>query len=126
VSLKVKDEIDFATFDNLMEEDGNVIYELSCLASNIKKEIIQVLDYFLSFLKKCEERKAYNILSLMLDYAFKTLCLVSSLIGREQGKAIVEEYDKNLYFLCFSNVIIICIHWLNLKGVLLIQGLKRT
>jgi hypothetical protein len=52
MSLKFKDEIDFATFDNLMEEDGNVAYELSCLASNIKKEVIQVLDYFLSFLKK--------------------------------------------------------------------------
>jgi len=46
-SLKFKDEIDSATFDNLMEEDGNVVYELSCLASNIKKEIIQVLDHFL-------------------------------------------------------------------------------
>ncbi len=32
--------------DNLMEEDANVVYELSCLASNIKKEIIQVLDFF--------------------------------------------------------------------------------
>ncbi len=125
MSLKFKDEIDYATFDNLMEEDGNVVYELSCLASNIKKEIIQVLDYFLSFLKKNEERKTHNMFSLMLDYRFKTLHLVSSLIGREQGKAIIEEYDKNLYFLCFSNVIIICIHWLNLKEVL-IKGLKRT
>jgi hypothetical protein len=40
MSLKFKGEIDFATFDNLMEEDGNVVYELSCLASNIKKEVI--------------------------------------------------------------------------------------
>ncbi len=40
MNLKFKDEIDFATFDNLMEEDGNVVYELSCLASNIKKEVI--------------------------------------------------------------------------------------
>jgi hypothetical protein len=39
-SLKFKGEIDFATFDNFMEEDGNVVYELSCLASNIKKEVI--------------------------------------------------------------------------------------
>ncbi len=51
MSLKFKDEIDFATFDNLMEKDGNVIYELSCLASNIKKDVVQVLDFFLSFLK---------------------------------------------------------------------------
>jgi hypothetical protein len=36
--LKSKDEIDFATFDNLMKEDGNVVCEFSCLASNIKKK----------------------------------------------------------------------------------------
>jgi hypothetical protein len=46
MSLKFRDEIDSATFDNLMEEDGNVAYELSCLASNIKSEVIQVLDFF--------------------------------------------------------------------------------
>jgi hypothetical protein len=81
-----------------MEKDGNVVYELSCLASNIKKEIIQVLDSFLSFLKKYEERKAYNMPSLMLDLRFKTFCLMSSLIGHEQGKAIVEEYGKKNLF----------------------------
>jgi hypothetical protein len=52
MNLKFRDEIDSTTFDNLMEEDGNVTYELSCLASNIKKEVIQVLDSFLSTLKK--------------------------------------------------------------------------
>jgi hypothetical protein len=46
MSLNFKDEIDYATFDNLMEEDGNVVYELSCLASKIKKEVVQVLDSF--------------------------------------------------------------------------------
>jgi stress response protein SCP2 len=51
-SLKFRDEIDFITFNNLMEKDGNVVYGLSCLASNIKKEVIKVLDSFLSFLKK--------------------------------------------------------------------------
>ncbi len=54
MNLKFRDEIDSTTFDNLMEEDGNVTYELSCLASNIKKEVIQVLDSFLSTLKKWE------------------------------------------------------------------------
>jgi hypothetical protein len=49
MSLKFKDEIDFATFDNLMEEDGNFVYEFSCLASNTKKEVVQVLDLFLLF-----------------------------------------------------------------------------
>ncbi len=58
MNLKFKDEIDYVTFDNLMEEDGNVIYELSCLASNIKKKVVGVLDSFLSFLKKYEERES--------------------------------------------------------------------
>jgi len=34
----------------------------------------------------------------MLDPRFKTLHLVSSFIGREQGKAIVEKYDKKYLF----------------------------
>jgi hypothetical protein len=34
----------------------------------------------------------------MLGPRFKTLRLVSSFIGREKGKAIVEEYDKNSLF----------------------------
>ncbi len=46
MNLKFKDEIDSITFENLMEEDGNVIYELSCWALNIKK-VVQVLDLFL-------------------------------------------------------------------------------
>jgi hypothetical protein len=66
------------------------------------------------------------MLPLMLDPMFKAFHLVSSLIDHEQGKAIVEKYDKKLCFLCFKNVIIICIHWLNLKGVLLMKRLKRT
>jgi len=58
--LKFRDEIDFTTFDNLMGEGGNVVYELSRLASNIKKEVIHVLDSFLSF-QKNEEIKAHNM-----------------------------------------------------------------
>jgi hypothetical protein len=38
MSPKFKDEIDFTTFDNLMEEDENVVYELACLASNTPKK----------------------------------------------------------------------------------------
>jgi hypothetical protein len=30
----------------------------------------------------------------MFNLIFKTFCLVSSFIGLEQGKAIVEEHDK--------------------------------
>jgi hypothetical protein len=51
ISLKFKNEIDFTTFDNLMEEDANVVPELSCLVSNIR-----VLNCFLSFFKKYEKQ----------------------------------------------------------------------
>jgi hypothetical protein len=38
------------------------------------------------------------MLPFMLDLRLKTLHLVSSLIGGEQGKTIVEEYDKKSLF----------------------------
>jgi hypothetical protein len=38
------------------------------------------------------------MLSLILDPRFKTFYLVSSLIGYEQGKAIVEKYDQKSLF----------------------------
>ncbi len=38
------------------------------------------------------------MLFLLLDPRFKTFHLVSSLIGREQGKVIVEEHDKTYAF----------------------------
>jgi hypothetical protein len=56
MNLKFKGEIDFITFGNLREEDGNVIYELSCLAFDIKKEVVEVLDLFF-FLKKYEKER---------------------------------------------------------------------
>jgi hypothetical protein len=37
--------------------------------------------------------------SLMLDPKSKTFCLVSALIGCEQSKAIVKEYDQKSLFL---------------------------
>jgi energy-converting hydrogenase A subunit M len=54
--------------------------------------------FFSFLLKKTEERKARNMLSLMLDPRFFKNRLVSPLIGHEQGKAIVEEYDKKSLF----------------------------
>jgi hypothetical protein len=76
-----------------MEEDSSVALELICLASNIRKEVCGVLDNFLSFLKKFDERKSHILLVLMLDLRFKSLCLVFSFISRIQRVTIVEEYD---------------------------------
>jgi hypothetical protein len=52
MNIKFRNGIDYATFGNLMREDANVVFELSCLVSNIKKEVVGVLDFFFSFLKK--------------------------------------------------------------------------
>jgi hypothetical protein len=52
MSVKFKDEINYIASDNLMEEDANVDFELSCLASNIKKEIGRVFDFFFFLTKK--------------------------------------------------------------------------
>ncbi len=90
-------------------KDGSIISNgLSLLASNIKREAINVLDSFLSFLNKYENRKAYNMISLMLDPRFKNLRIISSIVGREQNVALVEEYDrKSLYLMlvkCHENL----------------------
>jgi hypothetical protein len=52
-----------------------------------------VLDSFLSFPRKYKKRKAHNMFSLMLDPWIKSLHLVFSYVGREQGIYIVKEYD---------------------------------
>jgi len=71
------------------------------LASNIKKEVVGVLDSFVSFFKKYEKKKSHDMFYLMLDPRFKTLPIVSSLFDHEQGKAIVEKYDKKPFFPMF-------------------------
>jgi hypothetical protein len=50
------------------------------------------------------------MLLLMLDPRFKSLCLVSSFVGREQGTFIIEEYDwKSL-----QRMLLKCYHRLHL------------
>jgi hypothetical protein len=50
-----------------MEEESIVVVELSSFAFNIRKEVYVVLESFLSFLKKIEEKKAHNMFSFMSD-----------------------------------------------------------
>ncbi len=93
-----------------MDDDFAIILEFFLFASNIKKEVSSILDSFLSFLRKYEEKKVHNMLSLMLDSWIKNLCLVFSFVGCKQGISIVEECES-LYNLCFWNVIITYILW---------------
>jgi hypothetical protein len=53
MSLKLKEEnIIIPSFESLMKDDSIIFYELSLLAFYIRREVINVLDSFLSFLKK--------------------------------------------------------------------------
>jgi hypothetical protein len=94
MSSKLKEDVGIAqSLNQFMDDDFAIILELSLFISNIKKEVCGVLDSFLSFLRKYEKRKAHNMFSLMLDPRLKSLCLIFSYVGREQGISIVEEYD---------------------------------
>jgi hypothetical protein len=77
-----------------MEVDPIIVDELTSFASNLKKEVCVVLEFFLSFLRKFEENETHNMFLKILDPRLKSLRLVSSFIGRKQSVAIVEEYDK--------------------------------
>jgi hypothetical protein len=48
-----------------------------------------------------KKEKAHNTFSLMSDPRFETFCLVSSFVGQEQGKTIVEEYYRKSLFPTF-------------------------
>jgi len=85
---------------NLMEKESIVLDELTSFTFNIKKEVCVVLESFLYFLRKFEKKKARNMFSFMLISKFKSLRILYSFIGREQGVAIVKEYDNNHYVSC--------------------------
>jgi hypothetical protein len=76
------------------EIGGYLNVELIKFTINIKRQVILVLDPFLSFLWRFEPKKAHNMLCLMLDPWYKNLCLVFSFIGCDIGKLIVNEYDE--------------------------------
>jgi hypothetical protein len=58
--------------------------------------VCNVLDSFLSFLEKHDERKTYNMFLSMLNSQFMNFHFMSSFIGCEQDISIVEEYAKKI------------------------------
>jgi hypothetical protein len=72
MSLKLKaKKIIILLFESLIKHDSISFDELSLIAFNVKKEVINVLYSLLSFLKKYENKKAQNMISLMLDPHWK-------------------------------------------------------
>jgi hypothetical protein len=84
-----------------VDDDFSLHVEIIFFARNMKREVIGVIDSFLSSLTKYDKKKTHNMLALMLDIKFESLRLISSFIGCELDIAIVIKYDKNLLFLMF-------------------------
>jgi hypothetical protein len=83
--LKLKEENKIIpSFESIMEDDSIIFYELFLLASTIKREVINVLNSFLSFLNKYENKKVHNMIFLMLNPKFMSL---RSGIGENLGHA---------------------------------------
>jgi hypothetical protein len=78
-----------------MEDDLGIDVKLALLAFNIKNDT-----YFIIMLFK-KEIKAHNMLSLMFNLKFKSLCLVFSFVGYVQGVLIIRSIIRNFDFLCF-------------------------
>jgi hypothetical protein len=84
MNLKLKKENQVVlSFESLMEKDLVVTNELALLVFNIRMEVCGVLDSFLSFLTKYENRKTNKMIFLMLNPRFKSLQIISSFVGRE-------------------------------------------
>jgi len=66
------------------DDDSSLNIELGTLEKNIKKEIIGVIDYFLSFLTRYDKIITCNMLALKLDFKFKILGLIYYFISHEQ------------------------------------------
>jgi hypothetical protein len=79
----------------------------------MKRKYAGSLVQVLSFLTKYDEKKTHNMSSLILDPKYKSLRLICSFIGHEQGLAIVEEYDRRSLFPMFSKFYH---HWHPLLG----------
>jgi hypothetical protein len=66
MSLKLKEENQILpSFESLMDDDSIVNDELSSLAFNIRREVINVMDFFLSFLKVYDRKKSHNMIYLI-------------------------------------------------------------
>jgi hypothetical protein len=100
MTFKLREPKNAPSFQTLMKEDSNVALEFICLTSNIRKEVCEGLDSFLSFLKKFDERKTHNMLALLLNSRFKNLCFVSTFIGHDQGVTFVGNVIQCHYILC--------------------------
>jgi hypothetical protein len=95
--LKLKEKIKISpTLVTLIYDNYGVIVKFFLLASNMKREVLRVLESFISYPRKYDAIKTHNLF-LMLEHKIKSFCLISSDISLE-GVTNVEEYDKKYLY----------------------------
>jgi hypothetical protein len=94
---------------NLSQFDRWWFWGCFLLASNMKKEVLGVLESFNSFSRKHDAKKTHNTLSLMLGPRFKNICLMPFCIGHKKVWLLLRNTMKDPYIPCLSNNIIIFI-----------------
>jgi hypothetical protein len=95
LKIKRKNEPCLPTLIAMIDDDDfGLNIELGAFAKNIKKEVIGVIDFFLTFLTKYNEKRMHNMLALLLDFKFESLKLIYSFIGCEHRVTIAKEYDR--------------------------------
>ncbi len=76
----------------MINDDSKIAFELSLLLPTSK-------EIFFLFKKTLKKEKLTTCCILMVDPRFKSLCLVSSFVDREEGVSIVNEYDRRTLYL---------------------------
>jgi hypothetical protein len=95
LKLREKAENPFTIHNVILNNDPKVVQVLLLLA--FKKIVCDVMDFFLLFLRKYEERKAHNILCLILNPRHKSFVL-SLLVNKV--KVLLKSMMKGLCCQC--------------------------
>ncbi len=76
-------------FGETQDFDG----ELQTLKVHMQKQVVAIIESFLSFLLSFQPYKIHNMLALMLDPQYKGLGLAIQYVGKEQVFQFLGEYD---------------------------------
>jgi hypothetical protein len=81
--------------DSLVEKDF-FDHELKEFEVCMKRQILEVLLPFISFLHAYDRKRGHNMLALMFDPRFKNMKLITIFLGRKNDVIIVAKYDQQL------------------------------
>jgi hypothetical protein len=98
-TYEVHDElINVVVLNSLGDLEANAFdVKLTKLIINMKLQILEVLQPFLSFMHGFDKKRGHNMLVLILDPSLKNMWLVVNYRGCEHASTLVKEYDVGLF-----------------------------